>query len=152
MRCRNAAAAADTGAAPTSGWTFFPGLDSPGGDICQALSPQDTSSGMATTMYPEAASSSSASASASSSGPSGTSITINSSHSLALMALAKPFCVAFNTNGWLKALLQPMHGWVKWTAEAGKGLFVRNDVLYALMQGVLAHVQGEAVCDCAWGL
>lgn len=35
-----------------------------------------------------------------------------------------------------------MHGWVKWTAEAGKGLFVRNDVLLALMQGVLAHMQG----------
>ncbi|GFH06296.1 sulfotransferase, partial [Haematococcus lacustris] len=40
--------------------------------------------------------------------------------------------VAFNTNGWLKTLLQPMHGWVKWTAETGKGLFVRNDVLLAL--------------------
>jgi hypothetical protein len=36
-----------------------------------------------------------------------------------------------------------MHAWVKWTAEAGKGLFVRNDVLLALVQGVLAHVQGE---------
>lgn len=35
-----------------------------------------------------------------------------------------------------------MHAWVKWTAEAGKGLFVRNDVLLALVQGVLAHVQG----------
>ncbi len=44
---------------------------------------------------------------------------------------------------WLKALLQPMHGWVKWTTEAGKGLFVRNDVLMALLSGVLAHVQGE---------
>jgi hypothetical protein len=36
-----------------------------------------------------------------------------------------------------------MHAWVKWTAEAGKGLFVRNDVLLALVQGVLAHVQGK---------
>ncbi len=42
----------------------------------------------------------------------------------------------------LKTLLQPMHGWVKWTTEAGKGLFVRNDVLRALLSGVLAHVQG----------
>ena len=45
----------------------------------------------------------------------------------------------------LKTLLQPMHGWVKWTTEAGKGLFVRNDVLRALLSGVLAHVQGARV-------
>jgi hypothetical protein len=36
-----------------------------------------------------------------------------------------------------------MHGWVKWTTEAGKGLFVRNDVVFALLSGVLAHVQGN---------
>ncbi len=36
-----------------------------------------------------------------------------------------------------------MHGWVKWTTEAGKGLFVRNDVVMALLSGVLAHVQGN---------
>ncbi|GAX82716.1 hypothetical protein CEUSTIGMA_g10142.t1 [Chlamydomonas eustigma] len=107
----------------TSGWTFFPGMDSPGGDICQAFVPSSS------TDVPAALSSAEGS--------------ITSSSAIALVALAKPIVVAFNSNGWLKTLLQPMHGWVKWTTEAGKGLFVRNDVVMALISGVLAHVQGN---------
>ncbi|KAL6763403.1 hypothetical protein V8C86DRAFT_2493984 [Haematococcus lacustris] len=91
-------------------------------------------------------------------GPSGSWTGGSSSSGVAAVAATAPSCisassshegwltapiVAFNTNGWLKTLLQPMHGWVKWTAETGKGLFVRNDVLLALVQGVLAHVQGS---------
>lgn len=118
--------AADAAANPeTTGWTFFPGMDSPGGDICQAFTPNvDTDAAM-----PPALTSAEGS--------------ITSSSAIALLALAKPIVVAFNSNGWLKTLLQPMHGWVKWTTEAGKGLFVRNDVVMALLSGVLAHVQGN---------
>eukprot|EP00798_Chlamydomonas_sp_ICE-L_P012212 gene12212-15343_t len=123
--------------AVTSAKTFFPGMDSPGGDICQAITTSDyngllpshaTGQDSTYTDYPID----------SRVGP-----VITSSSSLALLAVARPFCVAFNSNGWLKALLQPMHGWVKWTTEAGKGLFVRNDVLTGLLGGVLAHVQGS---------
>lgn len=98
-------------------------MDSPGGDICQAVAPDAA---------PHGAPSALASAAGS----------ITSSSAIALVALAKPFVVAFNSNGWLKTLLQPLHGWVHWTTEAGKGLFVRNDVVLALVSGVLAHVQG----------
>ncbi|KAG1659118.1 hypothetical protein FOA52_015911 [Chlamydomonas sp. UWO 241] len=121
--------AADAAAAPpapdnAAGWTFFPGMDSPGGDICQAIT-QDSHAGQAP--------------------PALTSVdgSITSSSAIALLAMAKPLVVAFNSNGWLKKVLQPMHGWVKWTTEAGKGLFVRNDVLLALLAGVMAHVQGN---------
>ena len=101
-------------------------MDSPGGDICQAVAPDAPAGPHAAT--PSALSSVSGS--------------ITSTSAIALVALAKPFVVAFNSNGWLKTLLQPMHGWVKWTTEAGKGLFVRNDVVLALISGVLAHMQG----------
>ncbi|KAG1667950.1 hypothetical protein FOA52_008322 [Chlamydomonas sp. UWO 241] len=121
--------AADSAVAPpvpenANGWTFFPGMDSPGGDICQAVADATSSD-----LPPPALTSTSGS--------------IASAGALALLAMARPLVVAFNSNGWLKALLQPMHGWVKWTTEAGKGLFVRNDVLMALLSGVLAHVQGN---------
>jgi len=128
--------------APSSGWTFFPGMDSPGGDICHALTDAPP--------YPDPLVSASgpfggAGALSELSPPALTSASgsVASSSALALLALARPIVVAFNSNGWLKTLLQPMHGWVKWTTEAGKGLFVRNDVLMALMNGVLAHVQGN---------
>eukprot|EP00955_Chlamydomonas_euryale_P096974 365044-Chlamydomonas_euryale.AAC.2 len=77
--------AADAAAAPTppdtSGWTFFPGMDSPGGDICQAIT-QDSHAGQAP--------------------PALTSVdgSITSSSAIALLAMAKPLVVAFNSNGW----------------------------------------------------
>eukprot|EP00798_Chlamydomonas_sp_ICE-L_P031362 gene31362-6523_t len=108
-----------------------------GGDICQAIT---ASSFNGQSSIAPGTSSVAAGAAGLSDGRVGPVIT--STSSLALLAVARPFCVAFNSNGWLKALLQPMHGWVKWTTETGKGLFVRNDVLMRLLGGVLAHVQG----------
>ena len=70
-------------------------MDSPGGDICQAMAP---GGGGGVGSNPPALASVEGS--------------ITSSSAIALVALAKPFVVAFNSNGWLKTLLQPMHGWV----------------------------------------
>lgn len=35
-----------------------------------------------------------------------------------------PTCVAFNTNGWLKSVVNPPSTWAKWTSDPNKGLYV----------------------------
>ncbi len=35
----------------------------------------------------------------------------------------EPKCIGFNTNGWLKQLLNPFSKWVKWTDEPNKGFY-----------------------------
>lgn len=51
----------------------------------------------------------------------------NNASSLKKKCDITPKCVAFNTNGWLKSIVNPPTKWTKWTTDPDKGMYILKD-------------------------